>query len=133
MKAKKSGRAKASFVQTRRLDNLRDALETQTQGHTLEALANLLGVTERSVRRYLGQLGRSVELESIELTRGGAHAWRIKPSARARTLPLRRSQAYALLAARSVFEPRELPVGIVTAIIGAPLFAVLLGRRRSAT
>lgn len=101
----KAGRTKASFVQTRRLDNLRDALETQTQGHTLEALANLLGVTERSVRRYLGQLGRSVELESIELTRGGAHAWRIKPSARARTLPLRRSQAYALLAARSVFEP----------------------------
>lgn len=33
--------------------------------------------------------------------------------------------------ARTVFEPRELPVGIVTAIVGAPLFAVLLARRRS--
>lgn len=33
--------------------------------------------------------------------------------------------------ARSVFEPRELPVGIVTAIIGAPVFALLLARRRS--
>ena len=33
--------------------------------------------------------------------------------------------------ARTVFEPRELPVGIVTAIIGAPVFAVLLVRRRS--
>lgn len=33
--------------------------------------------------------------------------------------------------ARTVFEPRELPVGIVTAIIGAPVFAVLLIRRRS--
>jgi iron complex transport system permease protein len=33
--------------------------------------------------------------------------------------------------ARTVFEPRELPVGIVTAIIGAPVFAVLLARRRS--
>lgn len=96
---------KGAFVQARRLDTLRSALETQTHGHTLEELAHFLGVTERSVRRYLSQLARTVELESIELTRGGAHAWRIKPSARARTLPLRRSQAYALLAARRVFEP----------------------------
>ncbi len=33
--------------------------------------------------------------------------------------------------ARTVFEPRELPVGIVTALIGAPVFALLLARRRS--
>jgi iron complex transport system permease protein len=33
--------------------------------------------------------------------------------------------------ARTVFDPRELPVGIVTAIIGAPVFAILLVRRRS--
>lgn len=32
--------------------------------------------------------------------------------------------------ARSLFDPRELPVGIVTAIIGAPVFAVLLTRRK---
>lgn len=32
--------------------------------------------------------------------------------------------------ARSLFEPRELPVGIVTAIVGAPVFALLLTRRR---
>jgi len=38
---------------------------------------------------------------------------------------------WADTAARSLFEPRELPVGIVTAIIGAPLFAMLLSRRRS--
>ncbi|WP_448071581.1 putative F420-0 ABC transporter permease subunit [Georgenia yuyongxinii] len=30
---------------------------------------------------------------------------------------------------RSMFEPRELPVGILTAAIGAPVFAVLLRRR----
>ncbi len=35
--------------------------------------------------------------------------------------------------ARTVFDPRELPVGIVTAILGAPVFAVLLARRRSST
>jgi iron complex transport system permease protein len=40
---------------------------------------------------------------------------------------------WADTAARSIFEPRELPVGIVTAIIGAPVFALLLSRRRAET
>jgi iron complex transport system permease protein len=40
---------------------------------------------------------------------------------------------WADTAARTVFTPRELPVGIVTAIIGAPVFALLLARRRSQT
>jgi len=31
--------------------------------------------------------------------------------------------------ARTIFDPRELPVGIVTALIGAPVFAFLLARR----
>ena len=39
---------------------------------------------------------------------------------------------WADTAARTVFEPRELPVGIVTAFLGAPVFALLLWRRRSA-
>lgn len=38
---------------------------------------------------------------------------------------------WADTAARSLFDPRELPVGIVTAIIGAPVFAFLLAKRRS--
>ena len=33
--------------------------------------------------------------------------------------------------ARTLFDPRELPVGIVTAMVGAPVFAILLARRRS--
>lgn len=33
--------------------------------------------------------------------------------------------------ARTVFDPRELPVGIVTALVGAPVFALLLARRRA--
>lgn len=37
---------------------------------------------------------------------------------------------WADTAARTLFDPRELPVGIVTAIIGAPVFAFLLARRR---
>ncbi len=39
---------------------------------------------------------------------------------------------WADTAARTVFAPRELPVGIVTAFLGAPVFALLLWRRRSA-
>lgn len=40
---------------------------------------------------------------------------------------------WADTAARTLFDPRELPVGIVTAIIGAPIFALLLARRRAET
>ena len=32
--------------------------------------------------------------------------------------------------ARTAFDPRELPVGIVTAVLGAPVFALLLARRK---
>lgn len=35
--------------------------------------------------------------------------------------------------ARTVFEPREIPVGIITALIGAPVFALLLWRKRAAS
>ena len=39
---------------------------------------------------------------------------------------------WADTAARTVFDPRELPVGIVTALIGVPVFAFLLRRSRGA-
>ncbi len=39
---------------------------------------------------------------------------------------------WADTAARSIFAPLEVPVGILTAAIGAPVFALLLARRRSA-
>lgn len=39
---------------------------------------------------------------------------------------------WADTAARTLFDPRELPVGIVTAIVGAPIFALILMRKRSA-
>ena len=70
----------------------------------LEDLAALLRVTTRSVRRYLLELDRVTELESVATTPGGAHVWRIKPSERGRTVALRRAQAYGLLAARKVFD-----------------------------
>lgn len=37
---------------------------------------------------------------------------------------------WADTAARTAFDPRELPVGIVTAVIGAPIFALLLAGRK---
>jgi iron complex transport system permease protein len=41
--------------------------------------------------------------------------------------------AFLLLAdalAQTLFAPQELPVGIVTAVVGAPAFVLLLARRR---
>jgi iron complex transport system permease protein len=35
------------------------------------------------------------------------------------------------LAARMVLAPAELPIGVITALVGAPFFLVLLGRRRA--
>jgi predicted DNA-binding transcriptional regulator YafY len=98
------GRPPGRFTQHRRIDLLREKLETHTSGLALEELAAMLRMTTRSVRRYLRELALVTELESIAVRPGGAHLWRIKPSERGRTVALRRTQAVALLAARRVFE-----------------------------
>jgi len=98
------GRPSGKFTQHRRLDFLRDKLEAHAAGLTLEELATMLRVSTRSVRRYLRELGLVTELESIAVREGGVHLWRIKPSERGRTVPLRRTQAYGLLATRRIFE-----------------------------
>jgi predicted DNA-binding transcriptional regulator YafY len=103
-KGPRLGRTPGQFTQSRRLDHLRAQLEAHTAGLTLEDMAAILRVSTRSVRRYLRELGRVTELESVELRAGGSHLWRIKPSERGRTVALRRTQAYALLAARRVFD-----------------------------
>ena len=64
------------------------------------------------------------------------HAVRLLVGSRhVRVLPLAAGLGALVLlwadtAARTVIEPRELPVGILTAAIGAPVFALLLARRR---
>jgi predicted DNA-binding transcriptional regulator YafY len=83
---------------------LREKLETHAGGLTLEDLALMLRITTRSVRRYLRELALVTELESIAVRPGSVHMWRIKPSERGRAVPLRRTQAYTLLAARRVFD-----------------------------
>jgi predicted DNA-binding transcriptional regulator YafY len=98
------GRPTGKFTQHRRLDLLREKLGAHAAGLTLEELAGMLRVTTRSVRRYLHELALVTELESIAARPGGAHLWRIKPSERGRSVSLRRTQAYALLATRRVFD-----------------------------
>jgi predicted DNA-binding transcriptional regulator YafY len=103
-KAPRAGRPTGKFTQHRRLDILREKLETHAGGLTLEDLAQMLRITTRSVRRYLRELALVTELESIAVRPGSVHMWRIKPSERGRAVPLRRTQAYTLLAARRVFD-----------------------------
>jgi predicted DNA-binding transcriptional regulator YafY len=103
-KVPRVGRPAGKFTQHRRLDFLRDKLEAHAAGLTLEELATMLRVSTRSVRRYLRELALVTELESIAVREGGVHLWRIKPSERGRTVPLRRTQAYGLLATRRIFE-----------------------------
>jgi predicted DNA-binding transcriptional regulator YafY len=98
------GRPTGKFTQHRRLDLLREKLEGHAAGLTLDEIAGMLRVTTRSARRYLRELALITELESIAIRPGGAHLWRIKPSERGRSVALRRVQAYALLAARPVFD-----------------------------
>src|SRR5579883_1473032 len=103
-KTPRVGRPVGRFTTHRRLDKLRDVLQANPSGLLLEELATLLHVTTRSVRRYLGELERVTEIETVATIPGGAHLWRIKPSERGRTVALRRTQAYGMLAARRVFE-----------------------------
>lgn len=98
------GRPTGKFTQHRRLDRLRTLLEGHPRGLSLDELAAMLHVTTRSVRRYLKELGRVTELESVPTLPGAAHEWRIKPSERGRAVALRRTQAYGLLAPRAVFD-----------------------------
>jgi predicted DNA-binding transcriptional regulator YafY len=106
----KVGRPEGRFTPQRRIDRLREVLENEPRGLTLEELARALHVTQRSVRRYLLELDGTSNpskfelLESVETTPGGAHLWRIRPGERGRAVSLRRAQAYAILATRRALE-----------------------------
>jgi len=62
-------------------------------------------VTVRSIRRYLKETEREYDLEAVPTRAGGALLWRIRAGEIPRKVELRRTQAYALLAARRLFEP----------------------------
>ncbi|HVJ94743.1 MAG TPA: WYL domain-containing protein [Labilithrix sp.] len=104
------GRPAGRFTQHRRLDQLRQVLENEPRGLTLEEIAATLKITQRSVRRYLRELDgtnsdeRFQLLEFVQTRKGGPLRWRIKPGERGRAVSLRRAQAYALLATRRTLE-----------------------------
>ncbi len=99
------GRPAGKFTQQRRLDKLRTALEANANGLSVAEIASVIGVTTRSVRRYLGYLKALTPIEPVSAGPGRENLWRIKPSERARAVPLRRAPAYCLFAGRGVFEP----------------------------
>lgn len=103
--AKKRGRPPGRFTQHRRIDKLRHLLEQHPRGLTLYELAEAIGVTPRSMRRYLKEVDRVLDLQAVPTRGGGALRWRVRPGELARKVELRRTQVYALLAARRLFEP----------------------------
>jgi predicted DNA-binding transcriptional regulator YafY len=57
------------------------------------------------MRRYLAELRKELDIEPSHPIRGRAQRWRIAPAEVLRRVPVRRTQAYALLAARQLFAP----------------------------
>jgi len=100
----KLGRPTGRFTQHRRIERLQEILTKHPKGLTLYELADHLGVTVRTMRRYLKEIEKDFDFEKYR-PRGGAQLWRIRASEIPRKVELRRTQAYALLAARRLFEP----------------------------
>ena len=103
--APRRGRPPGPFTQHRRLDALRALLQRHPKGLTIYDLGRELGVTPRSLRRYLVEVRRELDLVSSTERPGGARLWRLAPNEVPRKIEVRRTQAYALLAARRLFEP----------------------------
>lgn len=99
------GRPRGAFTQHRRYDALRSLLQQHPAGLTIYEMAERLSVTPRSLRRYLTELRRELEVEPSGARDGRANRWRIAPAEMPRRVAVRRSQAYALLAARTLFQP----------------------------
>jgi predicted DNA-binding transcriptional regulator YafY len=98
------GRPRGRFTQHRRLDKVRLLLEHHPRGITLYELAEAIGVTPRSMRRYLKEVASELDLEPLPVRAGGALRWRIRAGDLPRKIELRRTQTYAILAARRLFE-----------------------------
>lgn len=111
-----------------------------------DTAAATLGVDVARLRWWL--LGGTALLTGILVSIGGAigfvglivpHVARLVTGSRHRVLlPVAMLLGASFMvwtdtAARSLFEPRELPVGIITALLGAPIFLLVLLRYRRIT
>jgi predicted DNA-binding transcriptional regulator YafY len=101
--ASRRGRPPGKFVQHKRMSELRQLLHQHPRGVTLMEIAAHLRITTRSARRYLSEV--QLDLEAVPERPGGEKRWRIPAVDVPRRVALRRTQAYALLAARTLFEP----------------------------
>jgi predicted DNA-binding transcriptional regulator YafY len=99
------GRPRGGFTQHHRFEYLRELLTRNPRGLTLYQIADLLDVSTRTARRYMKQMAREYDLENVAARDGGPLVWRIPVSELPRKVALRRTQAYAMLAARRLFEP----------------------------
>ena len=110
---------------------LNDGLPYFKQGHvpTTAQLDDAIAV----VRGLEAPIAGLVATAEAVLGDGGSHrAWIGGEYGMGRAVlsgPQQRAQVDAV--ARTLFEPRELPVGIITALLGAPVFGYLLWRRRA--
>jgi len=120
-----SGRLLDAFVLG---DTAAAALGVPVQGvrWTLLALSALLTGALVSVSGSIGFVGLVLP-HAVRLVAGPGNRALLPLSALVGGLFL----VWADTLARTAFDPRELPVGIVTALVGAPVFAVLLVRRRA--
>ncbi|MFO0588587.1 MAG: WYL domain-containing protein [Polyangiaceae bacterium] len=105
--ARPRGRPRGPFTQHRRLDALRALLQRHPKGLTIYELARELDVTPRSMRRYLAEVRREMEITPTLAKPGGERVWRLAPGELGRRVEVRRTQAYALLAAQRLFEPMK--------------------------
>ncbi|UJW86164.1 putative F420-0 ABC transporter permease subunit [Devosia sp. SL43] len=111
-----------------------------------DAAAATLGIDVERLRWLL--LGATALLTGVLVSIGGAigfvglivpHIVRLATGSHHRTLlPVSMLLGASFMiwtdtAARSLFEPRELPVGIITALLGAPIFLLVLLRYRRMT
>jgi iron complex transport system permease protein len=85
----------------------------------------LLAAAAVSVSGLIGFIGLVVP-HAMRLVGGPAHRWLLPAAALAGAVFM----VAADLLARVVLAPVELPVGLVTALIGAPFFLYLLKKRR---
>jgi predicted DNA-binding transcriptional regulator YafY len=101
----KLGRPAGAYTQYRRLSQLRDLLESHPKGVPLADIARRLHVTDRSVRRYLRELEREVDVERSPNPDGlGGVVVKIPTRDLPRRVKLHRTQIYGLLMARRVFK-----------------------------